>query len=491
MKLRQLGAVLAAASIVLAACGDDDDDDDASGTATAEATEAPTTTAASSATTEAPATTAASSESTEAPATTEASSSSETSSGSATQPAGGQMIIQPGECGMNTGEAATGDPIRLGGLATNVPGIDFTWIPKMAGVYFDCVNANGGIFGHPIEYSYEDVAPDPAVLTAAATKLVEEDKVLAVVGNTEILECDVNGDYYAEHGYHPIIAGVAPGCFLSDNWSAVNMGPYYSNLGAAQAVVRAGATGKLVVVSPDQPGMDFNNSSVEDVANVNDLEFEGILEPVPIADPAGLAQRAVQAAGEGGGVVLNFTGPTVLPLLEAISQQGLVDSVKWGSSTPPNDPSVAAALADCCGSDWDGKFLINAEFNVLDSGLPDNDNMLKIHEEANADFPISAFSQMGYLVGKATTEALLRMGEGAEYTVESVNEAIYGLTDVESDMWCKPWYYSSGTGANVSNNTDRTVSPQGGKMVQVEDCFEILATDNNPLQQIRDAEAAM
>ena len=142
--------------------------------------------------------------------------------------------------------------------------------------------------------------------------------------------------------------------------------------------------------------------------------------------------------------MLNFTGPTVLPLLEAISQQGLVDSVIWASSTPPNDPSVAAALTDCCGTDWDGKFLINAEFNVLDSGLPDNDNMIELHDAANADFPISAFSQMGYLVGKTTTEALLRMGEGAEYTVESVNQAIYDLTDMESDMWCKPWYYSSG-----------------------------------------------
>ena len=496
MKLRQVGAVLAAASIVLAACGDDDDN--ASSSATAEQSSTPATTAAS-VSTEAPATTAGSA-STEAPATTAAESSeaSSSSSASSTQPAEGQMVVQPGECGMNTGEAATGDPIKLGGLATNVPGIDFTWIPKMAGIYFDCVNANGGIYGHPIEYSYEDVAPDPAVLTAAATKLVEEEKVLGIVGNTEILECDVNGDYYAEHGYHPIIAGVAPGCFLSDQWSAVNMGPYYSNLGAAQAVVRAGAKNKLVVISPDQPGMDFNNSSVEDVANANGLEYEGILEAVPIADPAGLAQRAVQAAGEGGGVVLNFTGPTVLPLLDAISKQGLVDSVIWGSSTPPNDPSVAAALADCCGTDWDGKFLINAEFNVLDSGLPDNDKMIELHDAASADFPISAFSQMGYLVGKFTTEALLRMGEGAEYNVETVNAAIYALTGAESDMLCKPWYYTSGIksdqfpdGANVSNNTDRTVSPEGGKMVQKEDCFEIQATDNNPLQLIRDAEAAM
>jgi branched-chain amino acid transport system substrate-binding protein len=475
MKIRRVGAVLLAASLVVTACGGDDEEPAAEGdTAAEEDTAAEGDTAA---------------ESDSATAAEEDTAPADTTGGAETAPSGA-MIVQPGACGLGTGEAASGDPIKLGGLATNIPGIDFTWIPKMADIYFDCVNANGGIYGRPIEYSFEEVAPDPAVLTAAATKLVEEDQVLGIVGNTEILECDVNGDYYAENGYHPIIAGVAPGCFLSDQWSAVNMGPYYSNLGAAQAVVRAGAANKLVVISPEQPGMDFNNSSVEDVANANGLEYEGILEPVPFADPAGLAQRAVQAAGEGGGVVLNFPGPTVLPLLEAISQQGLVDSVIWGSSTPPNDPSVSQALQECCGTDWNGKFLINAEFNVLDSGLPDNNKMLEIHAAANPDFPISAFSQMGYLVGKFTTEALLRMGEGAEYNVETVNAAIYALTNAESDMLCKPWYYSSGTGANVSNNTDRTVAPMDGNMVQVEDCFDILATENNPLQSIRDAEAA-
>jgi branched-chain amino acid transport system substrate-binding protein len=467
MNLRRTGAVLAVTALTLAACGGDDEPTATEAPAPA-ATEAP-----APAATEAP-----------APAATEA-------PGASTSPSGA-MIIKPGECGLNTGQPADDSmsPILLGGAATNIPGVDFTWIPKMAKIYFDCVNANGGIYGHPIQYSYEDVAPDPAVLQAAATKLVETDKVLAIVGNTELLECDVNGQYYADHGYHPIIAGVAPGCFTSDQWSAVNMGPYYSNLGAAQAVVRAGATGKLVVASPDQPGMDFNNSSVEDMAKIAGLEYEGILEVVPIADPAAFAQRLVDAAGEGGGVVLNFTGPTVLPLLEAISKQGLVDKVLWGSSTPPNDPSVSAALKDCCGTDWDGKFMINAEFNVLDSGQPDNNKMLEIHAAANADFPISAFSQMGYLVGKFTTEALLRMGEGAEYNVETVNAAIYALTNAESDMLCKPWYYSSGTGSNVSNNTDRTVVPQDGNMVQKEDCFPIQETDNNPLAAIRAAEAA-
>ncbi len=456
MNIRKYGAALAAASLVFAACGGDGDSSSAEPTASATASE----------------------------------SAEPTASATATE---GGLIQAPGECGLGTGEAATGEPIKLGGLATNIPGVDFTWIPQMASLYFDCVNANGGIYGHPIDYHYEDAAPDPAVLSALAIKLVEEDGVVAIVGNTELAECDINGQYYADHGFHPIIAGVAPGCFLSDQWSAVNMGPYYSNLGGAQAALRAGAVGKMVVVSPNVPGMDFNNTSVIDFALANGLEAEGFLEDVPFADPAGLANKIVTAAGEGGAVVLNFPGPTVTPLLLAIEAQGLIDSVIWASSTPPNDDTVAAAV----GPDWDGKFLINAEFNVLNSGLPDQNHANEIHGGTDA-FPMSAFAQMGYLVGRFTTEALLSLGEGAEYTVESVNGAIYALKGMASDMLCKPWYYSSGTGANVSNNTDRTVAPLGEIMVQVEDCFDVEAIDaddaagihGNPLGAIREAEAA-
>ena len=87
----------------------------------------------------------------------------------------------------------------------------------------------------------------------------------------------------------------------------------------------------------------------------------------------------------------------MLPLLQAIDQQGLVDSVIWASSTPPNDPSLAKQLS----SAWDGKFLINAEFNVLDSGKPDQDHMNTVREKYVPDIPSASFAQMGYLNGRA------------------------------------------------------------------------------------------
>ena len=212
------------------------------------------------------------------------------------------------------------------------------------------------------------------------------------------------------------------------------------------------------------------------------MEGESILEDVPINDPAGLAQRLVQAAGDGGGVVLDFTGPTVLPLLQAIEQQGLVDSVIWASSTPPNDPSVSAALGEA----WNGKFLINAEFNVLDSGQPDQNHMNEVREQYAPDVQSSSFAQMGYLAGRVATDALL--GIEGDITKESVNEAFRSITNFTSDIWCRPWYYDSTVGSNVSNNVDLTVAPEDGNMVQVEDCFEIAELPGNPLAEIRAAE---
>ena len=69
---------------------------------------------------------------------------------------------------MGTGEKATGEPIKLGSINTNVPGIDFTWISSMTKAYFDCVNDNGGINGRPIEYTVEEEHIDPAEIAGLA-----------------------------------------------------------------------------------------------------------------------------------------------------------------------------------------------------------------------------------------------------------------------------------------------------------------------------------
>ena len=65
-------------------------------------------------------------------------------------------------CGLSNGEEATGEPIKIGAIATMSGGIDFSSSPKAAKAYFDCVNANGGINGRPIEYDRRGRRAGPA-----------------------------------------------------------------------------------------------------------------------------------------------------------------------------------------------------------------------------------------------------------------------------------------------------------------------------------------
>ena len=95
-------------------------------------------------------------------------------------------------------------------IATKQPGTDFTDGVLAAKAYFDCVNANGGVNGHPIQYIYETEQTDPAQDAALARKLVETDGVLGMTGGFSLIECDVNHSYYESKGIAVMNAGIAP-----------------------------------------------------------------------------------------------------------------------------------------------------------------------------------------------------------------------------------------------------------------------------------------
>ena len=263
---------------------------------------------------------------------------------------------------------ATGTPIKLGSITTKIPGIDFTDGSNAAAAYFKCVNDNGGINGHPVDFIVETHSTDPQQVASLATKLAESDKVDAFVAGFSILDCPVNHKYYEANGFYPIVAGVPNECFNTPNIAALNMGPLYSSLGAVRYVIdKLGAKGTIVMVSPKQPGIEAVSEGALSYAKQKGLKTISRLETVPVSDPSSLAQAIVAQAGDGGGVVLDFTPPEGVKILQAAAQQGLIDKVKWGSSTPLNDTSVPDAL----GSQWDGKIFINAELALLDSNGPD------------------------------------------------------------------------------------------------------------------------
>jgi branched-chain amino acid transport system substrate-binding protein len=385
------------------------------------------------------------------------------------------------KCGAGTGQKASGEPIKLGAIVTKIPGIDFTDITDAANAYFDCVNDNGGINGRPIDYVVQEHGSDPQQVAALATKLVETEKVLGFVGNTSILDCPANKDFYKENDFNVVIAGVPNDCFQTPNMAALNMGPGYSGLGAASYLRRHGAK-KLVVVSPKQPGYEAVHQIMTSDAKKNGIPTVSRLENVPISDPGALVQALVSQAGEGGGVVLDFTPPEGVKILQAAAQQGVIDKVMWGASTPLNDTSVPDAI----GEQWEEKLFVNAELAMLDSNGPDMQLYRAVNKKYSPDNPLGSFGQMGFVAAKMVSDTLLDVPED-QLTKEGINKAVLNIKNYETDILCKPWYFQE-MKLHVPNNTDRTTTPKGGKMTEAEGCTEIPASWPD-LEYVRQFEA--
>ena len=372
-------------------------------------------------------------------------------------------------CGLGTGKKATGAPIKIGGIAMLIPGVDFTTIGKVADAYFKCVNDNGGINGRPIKYILYNEQLNPAQQAALARKLVESDKVVGIVGNTSFTECGTNWRYYKSKGFTVIGAGVQAECFGTPSFVESNMGPRYSNIGAAQALVRAGAK-SLIVASPDTIAA-YADGGVLKVAERAGIPGKSFPTPLPITDANSTILKLVQAAGPGGGVILDFTPDSAPPLLKAAIAQGLVDKVLWGSSTPIANEFMAGQFPE-----FDGKMFINQEFGLLDASQgPDTRLMLEILKKYAPTISPQAFAQMGFMDGMFATTALFKV-KGA-VTAKSYNNAVRSLKSVKTDMLCKPWYVGNALPYHIPNNTDITVDYKNGKVVLKEKCFDIAAVD--------------
>jgi branched-chain amino acid transport system substrate-binding protein len=377
------------------------------------------------------------------------------------------------QCGTKPGVAATGTPIPLGGIVTNQPGTSFTDIANMAAAYFTCVNDNGGINGHPIKYYIETEQTNPAQIAAEAKQLVQTDHVVGIVGNTSIIECSIDSSYWQKLGYDIIDSGIAPECWSTPNSAAVNMGPRYSSDGAVQYAL-AQHVDKIVFDQSDVPGTGYIAAGPAALAGAAKVPITQLTEPVPITDADSVAIKEVDDAGPGGAVVLNFTPPEALVILQAAQKLGLEDKVKlWGCSTPCNTDFLAASL----GPKWNDKLFVNAELTPPDVT---NTPTMNLYEAMYKQYGkavsggIGSFSQMGFTEAEIAVHALETIT--GSYTVASVNAAFKAVTDFNTGMLCQLWSYGN-YAMHIPNNEDYTVTPDNGKMVTAQGCTLISSVD--------------
>ncbi len=378
------------------------------------------------------------------------SSSSASSSAPASTSSASTSAVSTTQCGTKPGVAATGTPIALGAIVTNQPGTSFTDIPNMANAYFACVNANGGINGHPIKLFIETEQTNPAQIAADAKQLVQTDKVVGIIGNTSIIECSVDSSYWQKLGYYIIDSGIAPECYSTPNSAAVNMGPRYSSDGAVQYAL-AQHVSKIVFDQSNVPGTGYIAAGPAALAKAANVPIVQLTENVPISDADSVAIKEVDDAGPNGAVILNFTPPDALVILQAAQKLGLEDHVKlWGCSTPCNTDFLAQSL----GAKWNNKLFVNAELVPPDDTNTTTMNLYKaiLKQYGSAvSGGIGSFSQMGFTEAEIAVHAL--EGITGAYTVASVNAAFKGVSNFNTGMLCQLWTYGSYP-LHIPNNDD-------------------------------------
>ncbi len=402
------------------------------------------------------------------------SSSSAASSSSSSTATSTPVSTSTSACGPKPGVLATGSPINIGTIDTHQPGTDFTDGPNMIAAYFKCVNNNGGVDGHPLHLFVELDQTNPAQITADAKQLIQSDHVVAIDGVFDLLECTLDASYWKSLGIYEMDAGISPECWSTTNSAAVNMGPRYSSDGAVQYALNQVHASKIVFVQSNVPGTGYIAAGPSAVAAASHVPITELTENVPITDANSVALKLVDEAGSNGSVVLNFTPPEALVILQAAQKLGLEDRVKsWGCSTPCDTDFLAKAL----GPKWDHKLFINAEATDADDH---NGPEMQLYKAILAKYGssvaggIGSFSQFGFLLAKFLVQALDTIK--GPYTISSVNAAIVGIKDYKSEMLCQPWVYGH-LALHIPNNADYTVTPDNGKMITVQGCTAISSAD--------------
>jgi len=404
------------------------------------------------------------------------------SSTSSTAASSSSSSTDTSSCGPKPGVAATGTPINIGTIDTKQPGTDFSDGPNMINAYYACVNANGGVNGHPVKLFVEYDQTQPAQIAAAAKKLIQSDHVVGIVGVFDLLECTIDESYWKQLGIYEMGAGIAPECWSTPNSAAVNMGPRYSSDGAVQYGLSQKPS-KIVFVQSNVPGTGYIAAGPTALAKAAGVPITALTENVPINDANSVALDLVNKAGSNGWVVLNFTPPEALVILQAAQKLGLEDRVKgWGCSTPCNTDFLASSL----GPKWNHKLFVNAELTSPDDhNGPEMQlykNILKQYGSAVAG-GIGSFSEMGYLLGKFSVDALQKVT--GPYTIASVNAAFKNIKDEKTELLCQPWVYGDYP-LHIPNNADFTTTPDNGKMVTAQGCFNV-SSDDPQIAQYRAA----
>jgi branched-chain amino acid transport system substrate-binding protein len=336
-------------------------------------------------------------------------------------------------CGLSNGKPATGKPINIGAIITASGGADISNAAKSAKAYFECVNANGGINGRPVNYIWEDDQTRPDKAAEIAKKLVEDDNVVALVGSASIVDCIATAQYYKDNNVISIMAAaIAPQCFNARNVAALNSGPRYGLIAAVSYAAKNLGIKHIVCPQPTFPGAEWICDGIKTFAELAGIKYSMLTFDQTSADNDSLVAQIMQTGADA--TVYVGSPVTMPPFLAAAEQADAGSQMIVLAPSPVYNPMIPQTV----GPYWNDKLWVSLEFGPLDANSADTLNFLALAKVSGAK--PDSFGQMGYLTARLATEAMLTI-DPSKIDRASVTEALQKVQDFKSDMLCGSWAF--------------------------------------------------
>jgi branched-chain amino acid transport system substrate-binding protein len=337
-----------------------------------------------------------------------------------------------------------------------VYGAVYSMIPKASEAYFKFINeTQGGVCGRKIVYKVEDNGSDPAKALEAARKLVEQDKVFAMVGSVDDLPHAGNWDYLNEKGVPDLLVSAGGNRFGTDPqghpWT-VQMIPSYTIEGTFFGrYISQNLPGKKI-------GVLYENSDqgIDELAGLkngldpakNEIVSEEIYETTDIS----ITSQMVNLQKSGAEVVMLGSTPgfTAQAIKEA-SRRGW--NPEWFMSYVNADDMLFQFVSP---------ELLEGAISFQAFKLADwtDDAAVTRHRELMRQYggPAPAnFTLYGQLLAEVAVEALSRACDNL--TREGLMDAVESIKDFHSDLLLD--------GVNISFSDTDHIALQNGRMLRI------------------------
>jgi branched-chain amino acid transport system substrate-binding protein len=320
--------------------------------------------------------------------------------------------------GGSSAEAATGEPLKIGWLTDATSVTRGTYYPEFEGaqLFFDTLNANGGIDGRPVELVMRDMKIDAELAVTSATDLIQGENVLMLAGGTIEGRMPAVFDVVRANEV-PFLSGhsARPDMFPSDPDPLLfTVGNVFEAMSDARLKiwpllmdeigVKGGKISCYIHQAPaaqavcnrwlDEQVKETPQFSQGPIVNapLQTTDFTSFVRPIVEENPAAFFDISIASHAIGVAVAsrnLGYEGPIVFSM----------------TATPETD---IRQVADQAGGDE--LYALSNITSISETDVPEIERILKAADEYGTEIDPSSATVNGWLMGMVIADALERCG---------------------------------------------------------------------------------